>query len=126
MGHIKKIPGQRPSGLTTMSIIIMLGALFSISLVFFALPGSRDFYFLIVDALLGFVTAYGLWTLRVWAFWFTAAYESYEMVYELFLLTQPTYWNIHLLLPLAGVVASAIGLGYIFLDPAVKLAFKRL
>ena len=116
---------KRPSGLTTMSVIVLLGALFSIFLLLFAIPGTRDFYFLIADAALGVITSYGLWTLQTWAFWFTAAYESYEVVYELFLLTQPGYWNIHIVLPLAGVIASLIGLGYIFLDPTVKPAFKR-
>lgn len=122
---MKKIQRKRPSGLTTMSIIILLGALFSAFLLLFAIPNSRDFYFLIVDALLGFVTAYGLWTLQRWAFWFTAAYETYEIVYELFLLTQSVYWNIHIVLPLGGVIASVIGLAYIFLDPTVKPAFAR-
>ena len=35
-------------------------------------------------AVLGFVVVYSLWTLQCWAFWFTAVYESTEIVYELF------------------------------------------
>jgi hypothetical protein len=108
-----------------MSIIVLLGAFFSIFLLFFTLPGTRDFYFLIADALLGFVTSYGLWTLQTWAFWFTAAYESFEIVYESFLLLLPGYWNIHMILPLGGVIASVIGLAYIFFDPTVKPAFQQ-
>jgi hypothetical protein len=122
---MKKIQRKRPSGLTTMSIIVLLGALFSAFLLLFAIPGSSDFYFLISDAVLGFITAYGLWTLQRWAFWFTAAYETYEIVYELFTLTQSAYWNIHIVLPLGGIIASAIGLAYIFLDPTVKPAFAH-
>ena len=122
---MKKIQRKRPSGLTTMSIMVLLGALFSAFLLLFAIPGSSDFYFLISDAVLGFITAYGLWTLQRWAFWFTAAYETYEIVYELFTLTQSAYWNIQIVLPLGGIIASAIGLAYIFLDPTVKPAFAR-
>lgn len=116
---------KRPSGITTMAVFEFGGALSCLGLLFFTAVGSRDFIALIVGALLGFVVVYGLWTLQFWAFWFTAGYEAMEIVYELFLLTQPEYKGLHLLGPLFGILMSAITLGYIFLDRSVKPVFQR-
>ena len=117
---------QRPSGITTLACFEFLGTISCIGLLFFTHPGSRDFIALSLAALLGFVVVYGLWTLRFWAFWATAVYESMEIAYELFLLTQPEYKNIHLLGPIFGILLSAITLGYIFLDRSVKPVFRRV
>jgi hypothetical protein len=117
---------QRPSGITTLACFELLGAISCIGLLFFTRSGSRDFIALSLAALLGFVVVYGLWTLRFWAFWATAAYESMEIAYELFLLTQPEYRNLHMLGPIFGILLSAITLGYIFLDRSVKPVFQRV
>ncbi len=116
---------QRPSGITTLSLFELLGAISCIGLLFLTPAGSRDFIALSLGAALGFIVVYGLWTLQFWAFWFTAAYESLEITYELFLVTQPEYRNLHLLAPIIGIMLSAITLGYIFLDRSVKPAFRR-
>ena len=122
---MKAIGRQRPSGITTLALFEFLGALSCIGLLFFTTAGSRDFIALIIGALLGFVVVYGLWTLQFWAFWLTAAYESMEIVYELFLLTQPEYRNIHLVGPIFGIILSGVTIGYIFLDRSVKPVFRR-
>jgi hypothetical protein len=122
---MKAIGRQRPSGITTLALFEFLGALSCIGLLFFTTAGSRDFIALIIGALLGFVVVYGLWTLQFWAFWLTAVYESMEIVYELFLLTQPEYRNIHLVGPIFGIILSGVTIGYIFLDPSVKPVFRR-
>ena len=121
----KVIRHQRPSGITTLSLFEFLGAISCLGLLFFTTAGSRDFIALSIGAALGFIVVYGLWTLQFWAFWFTAVYESMEIAYELFLLTQPEYRNIHLFAPVFGIILSAITLGYIFLDRSVKPAFRR-
>ena len=117
---------QRPSGITILACFEFLGTISCIGLLFFTHPGSRDFIALSLAALLGFVVVYGLWTLRFWAFWVTAVYESMEIAYELFLLTQPEYRNVHMLGPIFGILLSAITLGYIFLDRSVKPVFRRV
>jgi hypothetical protein len=117
---------QRPSGITTLACFEFLGTISCIGLLFFTRPGSRDFIALSLAVLLGFVVVYGLWTLRSWAFWATAVYESMEIAYELFLLTRPEYRNIHMIGPLFGILLSAITLGYIFLDSSVKPVFRRV
>ena len=81
---MRSLRRQRPSSITTLACFEFLGALSCIGLLFFTLPGSRDFIALSIGAVLGFVVVYSLWTLQFWAFWFTAAYESTEIVYELY------------------------------------------
>ena len=122
---MKPLRHQRPSGITILSFFEFLGTITCIGLLFFTQPGSRDFIALSIAAALGFVVVYGLWTLQFWAFWFTAVYESMEIAYELFLLTQPEYRNLHLIGLLFGILLSAITLGYIFLDRSVKPVFRR-
>jgi len=122
---MKALRRQRPSGITILSFFEFLGAITCIGLLFFTQPGSRDFIALSIAAALGFVVVYGLWTLQFWAFWCTAVYESMEIAYELFLLTQPEYRNLHLVGPLFGILLSAITLGYIFLDRSVRPVFRR-
>ena len=116
---------QRPSGITTLSLFEFLGAISCIGLLFLTPAGSRDFIALSLGAALGFIVVYGLWTLQFWAFWFTAAYESLEISYELFLLMQPEYRNLHVLAPIIGIMLSAMTLGFIFFDRSVKPAFRR-
>jgi hypothetical protein len=122
---MRSLRRQRPSGITTLACFEFLGALSCIGLLFFPLPGSRDFIALILAAALGFVVVYSLWTLQCWAFWFTAVYESTEIVYELFLLTRPEYRNLHMIGPSFGILLSAMTLVYIFLDRSVKPFFSR-
>lgn len=123
---MKTLRRRRPSGITTLSFFEFLGTITYIGLLFFTTPGSRDFIALSIGAVLGFVVVYGLWTLQFWAFWFTAVYESMQIAYELFLLTQPEYRNVHMLGPLFGILMSTITLGYIFLDRSVKPVFRRV
>ncbi|GAC1621824.1 MAG: hypothetical protein NVS4B11_15190 [Ktedonobacteraceae bacterium] len=122
---MKPLHPQRPSGITTLACFEFLGALGCLAFLFFPHLGLRDGIALSVGALLGFVVVYGLWTLQFWAFWFTGVYETLEIVYELFLLTQPDYRNIHLVGPLFGILLSAVTLGYIFLDRSIKPVFRR-
>jgi ABC-type enterobactin transport system permease subunit len=122
---MKKARRQRPPGITTLSLFEFLGTLGCIGLLFFTPPGSRDFIALTVGAVLGVIVVYGLWGLHFWAFWTVAVYESVQIAYELFLLTQPEYRNVHLLGPLFGTLLSALTLGYLFLDRSIKPIFRK-
>ena len=109
---MKPLRHQRPSDITILSFFEFLGTITCIGLLFFTHPGSRDFIALSIGVVLGFVMVYGLWTsLQFWAFWFTAVYESMEIAYELFLLTQPEYRNLHLFGPLFGILLVPLRLG---------------
>ena len=116
---------QRPSGITTLALFELVGTIGYSGLLFFTSFGSHDFIALFLGVVLGLVVVYGLWTLQFWAFWFTAAYEALQILYELFLLTQPEYRNIHVFGPLFGILMSGITLGYIFLDRSVRPVFHR-
>ena len=116
---------QRPSGITTLALFELVGTIGYSALLFFTSFGSRDFIALFLGVVLGLVVVYGLWTLQFWAFWFTAAYEALQILYELFLLTQPEYRNIHVFGPLFGILMSGITLGYIFLDRSVRPVFHK-
>jgi hypothetical protein len=122
---MKIVRRQRPSSITTLACFEFLGAISCLGLLFFTPVGSRDFIALLIGALLGFVVVYSLWTVQFWAFWFTAVYESMEIAYELFLVTQPEYRSLHLVGPAFGILMSAITIGYIFLDRSVKPVFRR-
>ena len=122
---MKIVRRKRPSGITTLAAFEFLGTLSCLGLLFFTAVGSRDFIALLIGALLGFVVVYSLWTVQFWAFWFTATYEAMEIVYELFLLMQPEYRNLHFVGPMFGILMSAITIGYIFLDRSVKPVFRR-
>ncbi len=116
---------HRPSGITTLALFELAGTLGYSILLLFTSFGSRDFIALFLGAALGFVVVYGLWTLQSWAFWFTAIYETLQILYELYLLIQPEYRDIHILGPLFGILMSGITLGYIFLDHSVKPIFHK-
>ncbi|GAC1372526.1 MAG: hypothetical protein NVSMB44_40280 [Ktedonobacteraceae bacterium] len=116
---------KRPSGITTLALFELVGTISYAGLLFFTSSGSRDFIALLLGAALGFVVVYGLWTLQFWAFWFTAAYEALQILYELFLLIQPEYRDIHIFGPIFGIIMSIITLGYIFLDRSVRPTFRR-
>ncbi len=122
---MKIVRRKRPSGITTLAAFEFLGTLSCLGLLFFTAVGSRDFIALLIGALLGFVVVYSLWTVQFWAFWFTTTYEAMEIVYELFLLMQPEYRNLHFVGPMFGILMSAITIGYIFLDRSVKPVFRR-
>lgn len=123
---MKPLRRQRPSGITILALFELLGAITCVGLLFFTTPGSRDFIALSIAAVLGFFVVYSLWTLRFWAFWLTAVYESMEIAYELYLLTQPEYRSLRIVGPVFGILLSAITLGYIFLDRSVKPVFRRV
>ncbi len=123
--RMKIVSRERPSGITTLAGFEFLGAISCFGLLFFTAIGSRDFIALVIGGLLGLIVVYSLWTVQFWAFWFTACYESLEIVYELYLLAQPEYRNLHLAGPLFGILMSAITIGYIFLDRSVKPVFRR-
>ncbi|GCE16908.1 hypothetical protein [Dictyobacter kobayashii] len=112
--------------ITTFALFELMGSLGCLVLLPFTVAGSRDFIALLLGALLGFVVVYSLWTVQYWAYWATVAYETSEVLYELFLLTRPEYRNIiHMFGPIFGILMSALALGYLFLDRSIKPVFNR-
>jgi hypothetical protein len=117
---------RRPVSVRNMAVFEFCGALGCIVLLFFVAPHSRDFVALIVEGLWGLVVAYGLWTLKFWAFWCTVFFEACSIAYEAFVVSLPAYRNMHAVIPLFGILMSLITLAYLFLDRSIKPVFKRM
>ena len=117
---------QRPSGITTLACFEFLGALSCIGLLFFTLPGSRDWIALSVSGL----------CLVVWLSIACGHSNFGPSGSPLFMslqrscmnssrLSRPEYRNLHMIGPSFGILLSAMTLGYIFLDRSVKPVFRR-
>lgn len=123
---MKLVHRPRPQSITTFAFFELFGSLGSLILLPFVLLGSRDFVALILAGLLGFVIVYGLWTVSFWAYWATVAYETLEVLYELYALTQPEARDLaHMAGPIFGILMSALALGYLFFDRSIKPNFSR-
>ena len=124
--NMRSLRHQRPSGITTLACFEFLGALSCIGLLFFTLPGSRDWIALSVSRL-------------CWALWLSiacghsnAGHSGSPLSMSLqrsctnsSRLTRPEYRNLHMLGPSFGILLSAMTLGYIFLDRSVKPVFSK-
>ena len=116
----------RPVSVRNMAVFEFCGASGCIVLLFFVAPHSRDFVALVVEGVWGLVVAYGLWTLKYWAFWCTVIFEASSIVYEAFLVSLPAYRSIHIAIPIFGMLMSLLTLAYLFLDRSIKPVFKRV
>jgi hypothetical protein len=117
---------RRPISIRNMAVFELCGALGCIVLLCFVSPHSRDFVALIVEGVWGLLVAYGLWTLKFWAFWCTVIFETSSILYEAFLVSSPAYRNMHIVFPVFGILMSLLTLAYLFLDRSIKPAFRRI
>jgi hypothetical protein len=128
MQQLKAIYHQRPTSIANMTIFEGFGAIGCLGLLLLTPFGSRDFFALLLAALLGFVVVYSLWTLQSWSLWFTTAYEMSEICYESYLLlTQPEYHQhyIHMLGPIFGILMSILTIGFIVFDRSFTTAIQH-
>jgi uncharacterized membrane protein (DUF2068 family) len=78
-----------------------------------------------ISILIGIVTlvfAWGLWTLKTWAFWLVVALEVFSLLRHLFEFTRPDHSTIAIVL---GLVLPVVILLYFLIDPNVRAAFFR-
>jgi len=78
-----------------------------------------------ISILIGIVTlifAWGLWTLKTWAFWLVVALEVFSLVRHLFEFTRPDHSTTAIVL---GLVLPVVILLYFLVDPNVRAAFFR-
>jgi hypothetical protein len=117
---------ERPISVRNMAVFEFCGALGCVVLLFFVAPHSRDFVALIVEGVWGLVVAYSLWTLKWWGFWCTIVFETSSIVYEAFVVSLPAYRNIHIAIPIFGILMSLLTLAYLFLDRSIRPVFRRV
>ena len=78
-----------------------------------------------ISIFIGIVTlifAWGLWTLKTWAFWLVVALEVFSLLRHLFEFTRPEHSTIAIVL---GLVLPVVILLYFLIDPNVCAAFFR-
>ncbi len=108
------IAAASSSGTTTVNGYPITGIVVS------AVAGVLAAVFLVVG-LVSLLFAWGLWTLRRWAFWATVIIEVISLVNSVFAFTQPNanIWSI-----VAGMIIPIVILIYFLADANVRAAFR--
>lgn len=109
----------RPLGVTIIAILVAIGGVLEIIgglLALVSYPGLA-----IVTLILGvlaLVLAWGLWTLKPWAFWTTVILEAINVIQGIIGLTQRQGASVF------GLIVPIIILLYLFMDRNVRAAFR--
>ncbi len=120
---------KRPLGITIISILMFIQAIFEIVVGIFSFFGSvihdplSIFLVAWIPLIMGillFVLAWGLWTLRPWAYWATLILEIVNIVLHFF-----GYGQTHSLFAIiSGGIISIIIVIYLLVDGNVRRAFR--
>jgi hypothetical protein len=130
MQNVTSTTPRRPIGVTIISILLGLQAIVQIIfglLVFFTTTALSVWAGLFVGwiplevGILLFVLAYGLWTLKSWAYWTTLILEVLNILFNLFQFGQP---NHSIFGVLSGGLLSIIIVIYMLVDRNVREAFR--
>ena len=114
-----QMANRRPLGVTIIAILVAMGAIFEIigGLALLALLPPVGIVALIVGVISLFV-AWGLWTLKPWAFWLVVIVEVIHLVQAVFALARGQAVGI------GDVAFPVVILLYLFLDRNVRAAFR--
>ena len=85
------------------------------------LPGHPDHLNFLVVGLVSLLFAWGLWTLKRWAFWATVIIEIISLINSVLAFTQPhaNFWS-----AAVGMIIPIVILVYFFADANVRAAFR--
>jgi hypothetical protein len=126
---------ERPLGITIIAAVLGISAILALTVLILGLNRvstlglgegmtSATSLALLGAIILGFfevVLAWGLWTLRPWAFWTTAVVEAIRLIlglYVIFILRAAIISGI------LSMIIPLIILVYLFADPRVRQAFR--
>ena len=121
---------RRPLGITIIAILMFIQAIIGIIFGIIVLVGSvfaNFFAALLVGwiplaiALLLFLLAWGLWTIKPWAYWATLVLEIIYILINLFSFGQPNHSVFGIL---SGGLVSVIIVIYLLVDGNVRRAFR--
>jgi hypothetical protein len=124
------VPRRRPFGVTIIAILLFISAVIEIIGGLFFLLGSLisnplaavlGGWIPLAVAILSFILAWGLWTLRPWAYWATVILEVINIVSHLFGFGQTPHTLFGIF---AGGLISVIILLYMLLDRNAREAFR--
>ncbi len=130
MQNMLETPRKRPFGVTIIAILLFISAILQIIFGIFILTGIT-----LVSPLAGlligwiplalgivsFIFAWGLWTLKPWAYWATVILEIVNIAINLFGLGQPRHSIGGIF---SGGLISLIILIYMLVDRNVREAFR--
>ncbi len=110
---------RRPLGVTIIAILVAIGAVFEIigGLALLAVFAPIGIFALIVGVISLFV-AWGLWTLKPWAFWLVVIVEVIHLVQAIFSVARGQGVGI------GDIIFPVVILLYLFLDRNVRAAFR--
>ena len=120
---------KRPLGITIISILLFIQAIFEIVVGFFALfamtlanplAGLLVGWIPLLMGVLLFILAWGLWTIKPWAYWATLIVEIVNIVLH-FLGYNQTH---SIFAILSGGIISIIIVIYLLVDGNVRRAFR--
>ena len=120
---------KRPLGITIISILMFIQAIFEIVVGFFSFFGSvihdplSIFLVAWIPLIMGillFILAWGLWTLKPWAYWVTLILEIVNIVLHFL-----GYSQTHSIFAIiSGGIISIIIVIYLLVDGNVRRAFR--
>lgn len=120
---------RRPLGISIISILLFIQAIFEIVVGIFSffshlitnpLNGLLVGWIPLAIGILLFVLAWGLWTLRPWAYWATLILEIVNIVLHFF-----GYYQTHSIFAIiSGGIISIIIVIYLLVDRNVRRAFQ--
>ncbi|GLV60449.1 hypothetical protein KDH_72680 [Dictyobacter sp. S3.2.2.5] len=114
-------PRQRPVGVTIIAILQAIGGVLEILGGIFLLNVSTVAAIIpIVLGIISLILAWGLWTLKPWAFWVTVVLEAITLITGIVSLVTG---NITASVVIQTIIALAI-LIYLFADRNVRAAFR--
>jgi hypothetical protein len=120
---------RRPLGISIIAILLFIQAIFEIVVGIFSffaniirnpLSGLLVGWIPLVVGILLFILAWGLWTLKPWAYWVTLILEIVNIVFH-FLGYNQTH---SILAIISGGIISIIIVIYLLVDPNVRRAFR--
>ena len=133
---IFELPRKRPGAITFVAVLVTIQGIFRLLVGFFFLLGALlggwalttssvvvgiiAGVLIAIIALLTLFFAWGLWTLKRWAYWATVILMGLDLLSSIFGLTQPItgIWTIW-----GGVIIPAVVLIYFLVSSGVRKAF---
>ena len=130
MQNVASTTRRRPFGITIITILLFIQAIIQIIFGLFAFFGTTSLsvtagllvgWIPLAIGILLFVLAWGLWTIKPWAYWITLVLEIINIVLNLFNLGQPNHSIFGIL---SGGIISIIIVIYMLVDRNVREAFR--
>ena len=121
---------KRPLGITIIAILLFIQAVIEIIFGIFVFVGSTIAsptaglllgWITLAIGIISFIVAWGLWTLKPWAYWVTLILEIINIISNLFNLGQPNHSVFGVI---SGGLVSVIIVIYLLVDGNVRRAFR--